>query len=233
MLDKEARKMSLSIKQMTPDPWSTILNKYSKGTKVTATAKNITNFGIFVELEPGIDGLIHISDLSWTRKIKHPGEFAKVGDKIDCVILEVDIENRRISLGVKQLEENPWEVFESLFTVDSIHKGTITSITEKGAVVALPYGLEGFAPKKHLHKEDGTLAKVDEQLDFKVLEFNKDSHKIIVSHTRVHQQASEEQKKLEQKEEKEAVKKIQESVSKGTLGDLEELAKLKKEMERK
>ncbi|MBI3500337.1 MAG: 30S ribosomal protein S1 [Bacteroidetes bacterium] len=232
MLDKETRKMSLSIKQMTPDPWSTILTKYSKGEKVSAVAKNITNFGIFVELEPGIDGLIHVSDLSWSRKFKHPSEFAKLGDKIDTVILEVDAENRRISLGVKQLEENPWDAFESVFKIDSVHKGTITSMTDKGAVVALPYGIEGYAPKKHLYKADGTVAKTEEQLDFKILEFNKEGRKIIVSHTRTHQAATEEQQKTERKDEKESVKKVQESVSKATLGDLDEMAKLKKETEK-
>lgn len=231
MLDKESRKMSLSIKQMTPNPWSTILDKYPKGSKHKAIAKNITGFGIFVELEPGIDGLIHISDLSWSKKIKHPSEFAKLGDSIECVVLEVDAENRRISLGVKQLEENPWDTFESVFTVDSVHKGTITSVSDKGAIVALPYGIEGFAPKKHLLKADGTNAVTDEQLDFKVLEFNKESRKIIVSHTRIHQEATEEQRKVERKEEKESLKKVQDNVSKNTMGDLEGLAKLKREME--
>lgn len=231
MLDKETRKMSLSIKQMTADPWSTILDKYPKGSKHVAAAKNITGFGIFVELEPGIDGLIHISDLSWSKKIKHPSEFAKLGDKIECVVMEVDAENKRISLGVKQLEENPWDAFESVFTLDSVHKGTITSNTDKGAIVALPYGIEGFAPKKHLIKADGSNANTDEQLDFKVLEFNKETRKIIVSHTRTHQEATEEQKRVERKEEKDSMKKIQDGVSKNTLGDLEGLAKLKREME--
>lgn len=231
MIDKETRKMSLSIKQMTPDPWSTILDKYPKGSKHNAIAKNITGFGIFVELEPGIDGLIHISDLSWSKKFKHPSEFAKLGDRIDCVVMEVDADSRRISLGVKQLEENPWEAFETVFTIDSVHKGTITSISDKGATVALPYGIEAFAPKKHLFKQDGTVAKAEEQLDFKVLEFNKETRKVIVSHTRIHQEATDEQKRTERKDEKDAVKKVQDSVSKNTLGDLEGLAKLKKEME--
>ena len=231
MLDKETRKMSLSIKQMTVDPWSTILDKYPKGSKHTAAAKNITGFGIFVELEPGIDGLIHISDLSWSKKIKHPSEFAKLGDKIDCVVMEVDAENKRISLGVKQLEENPWDAFESVFALDSVHKGTITSITDKGAIIGLPYGIEGFAPKKHLVKADDSNAAADEQLDFKVLEFNKETRKIIVSHTRMHQEATEEQKRTERKEEKESMKKVQDGQSKNTLGDLEGLAKLKREME--
>ena len=233
MLDKETRKMSLSIKQMNPDPWMTIMDKYPKGSKHTAAAKNITGFGIFVELEPGIDGLIHISDLSWNKKFKHPSEFMKLGDKVECVVMEVDAENKRISLGVKQLEENPWDAFESVFTLDSVHKGTITSVTDKGAIVALPYGVEGFAPKKHLVKADGSNAVTDEQLDFKVLEFNKETRKIIVSHTRMHQEATEEQKKIERKEEKEAIKKVQESISSNTLGDLEGLAKLKREMEGK
>jgi len=236
MLDKETRKMSLSIKQMTTDPWQTILDKYPKGSKHTAAAKNITSFGIFVELEPGIDGLIHISDLSWSKKIKHPSEFAKLGDKINCIVMEVDAENKRISVGVKQLEENPWDAFESVFTIDSVHKGTITNITEKGAIVALPQGVEGFAPKKHLVKQDGSNTLADEQLDFKVLEFNKETRKIIVSHTRIFQAAPEKEKKAAptssgNKEEKESAKKTQESTSKNTLGDLEGLSKLKREME--
>ena len=233
MLDKDTRKMSLSIKQMTPDPWSTILDKYPKGSKHSAIAKNLTGFGIFVELEPGIDGLIHISDLAWNKKFKHPAEFAKLGEKIDCVVLEVDAENKRISLGVKQLEENPWDTFETVFTIDSVHKGTITSTSDKGAIVALPYGIEGFAPKRHLVKADGSNALTDEQLDFKVLEFSKDARKILVSHTAIHKQMEEDQKKSERKDEKEAVKKVQESVSKGTFGDLEGLAKLKKEISQK
>ncbi|MFI5164581.1 MAG: S1 RNA-binding domain-containing protein, partial [Bacteroidia bacterium] len=165
------------------------------------------------------------------KKFKHPSEFMKLGDKVDCVVLEVDAENKRISLVVKQLEENQWDAFEVVFAVDSVHKGTITSMTDKGAIVALPYGVEGFAPKKHLIKADGSSALTDEQLDFKVLEFNKETRKIIVSHTRIHQEATDEQKKEERKDEKESLKKVQESVSKNTMGDLEGLAKLKKEME--
>lgn len=250
MLDKESRKMSLSIKQLTPDPWSTILDKYPKGSKHTAVAKNLTGFGIFVELEPGIDGLIHISDLSWSKKIKHPSEFAKVGDTIECLVLEVDVENRRISLGVKQLEEDPWSAYDTVFAVDSIHKGTITALKDKGAVVSLSYGVEGFAPKKHLVKQDGSTAAANEQLEFKVLEFNKEARKIIISHTRVHQAATDEEKKAEagspqknklQNEEAKTShaetksKSSRESapVSKGTLGDLEGMAQLKKEMEGK
>ncbi|MFH1004098.1 MAG: 30S ribosomal protein S1 [Bacteroidota bacterium] len=186
MLDKETRKMSLSVKQLTPDPWSTILDKYPKNSKHTAIAKNITSFGIFVELEPGIDGLIHISDLSWNKKFKHPSEFTKVGNKIECMVTEVNVEQRRISMGVKQLEENPWNALESVFTIDSIHKGTIINIVDKGAVVALPYEVEGFSPKKHLIKEDGSSATLKESLDFQILEFDKNIHKVIVSHTRIH-----------------------------------------------
>ncbi len=233
MLDKDTRKMSLSIKQMTPDPWSTFLDKYQKGSKHSAIVKNITNFGVFVELEPGIDGLIHISDLTWSKKLKHPSEFTKLGDTINCQVLEVDAENRRISLGSKQLEENPWDAFETVFSLDSIHKGTITSLNDKGATVALPYGVEGFASKKHLIKADGTNAVSDEQLDFRVIEFNKDARKIVVSHTRIHQEATEEQKKSERKDEKESLKKVQDNVAKNTLGDLEGLAKLKRKMEEK
>jgi len=233
MIDKETRKMSLSIKQMTPDPWSTILDKYPKDSKHNAIAKNITGFGIFVELEPGIDGLIHISDLSWSKKFKHPSEFAKLGQKIDCMVMEVDADNRRINLGVKQLEENPWDAFESVFTTGSVHKGTITSLSDKGAVVGLPYGLEGFAPKRHLVKADNSAAHTEEQLDFKVLEFNKETRKILVSHTNIHQEieVADEQKRTERKDEENSLKKIQDSVSKNTMGDLEGLAKLKKEME--
>jgi small subunit ribosomal protein S1 len=254
MLDREARKLSLSIKQMIPDPWLTILDKYPKGSKHTGVVKNLTNFGVFVELEPGIDGLIRISDLSWDKKFKHPSEFTKVDAKIDCVVLEVDAENRRISLGVKQLEEDPWNAFDTIFIVDSVHKGTITAMKDKGAVVALPYGVEGYAPKKHLIKQDGYTPAVGEQLDFKILEFNKETRKIIVSHTRIHQPALEEEKKTDKNEMKESTSaqkqnephhtevkydtrdgkpKIHGSISKNTLGDLEEMAQLKKDMEKK
>ena len=232
-LDREERKMSLGIKQLIPDPWTNIAEKYPVGSKHTAIVRNFTNFGIFVELEEGIDGLIHISDLSWSKKIKHPAEFTKIGEKMDVVVLEVDAENRRLSLGHKQLEENPWDVFESIFTVNSVHEGTILSISDKGgAVVALPYGVEGFAPKSHLLKEDKTTAKVDEKLPFKVIEFSKENKKIVISHTRTWQ--AEEPRKDDKKSNNEAaaVKKINEGLEKTTLGDIDILASLKEEMDK-
>jgi small subunit ribosomal protein S1 len=236
-LNREERKMSLGIKQLMPDPWLSIVDKYPVGSKHTATVRNFTNFGIFVELEEGVDGLIHISDLSWSKKIKHPAEFTKIGDKIDVVVLEVDAENRRLSLGHKQLEENPWDVYESIFTVGSVHKGTITAINEKGATVTLPYGVEGFAPMRHLEKEDKSKAKLDESLDFKVIEFSKENKKIIVSHTRVNQDlTAAEAEKAEEEENKKAratkksVKKLNETLEKTTLGDV--FGNLKEELEK-
>ncbi len=232
-LDREERKMSLGIKQLIPDPWTNIVEKYPVGSKHTAIVRNFTNFGIFVELEEGVDGLIHISDLSWSKKIKHPAEFTKVGEKIEVVVLEVDAENRRLSLGHKQLEENPWDVFESIFTVGSVHEGTILSISEKGgAVVALPYGVEGFAPKSHLAKADKTPAKVDEKLEFKVIEFSKENKKIVISHSRTWQ--AEEPRKDDKKSgsESAAMKKLSEGLEKTTLGDIDVLASLKEEMDR-
>ena len=238
-LDREERKMSLGIKQLIPDPWLSIVNKYPVNSKHEAVVRNFTNFGIFVELEEGVDGLIHISDLSWSKKIKHPAEFTKIGDKIEVVVLEVDVENRRLSLGHKQLEENPWDVFESIFTLNSIHKGTITNISDKGAVVALPYGVEGFAPTRHLEKEDKTKARMDETLDFKVIEFSKENKKIIVSHSRIFQDliadekaANEDSENKKEKNAKKAVKKLADSLEKTTLGDIDALANLKEEMEK-
>ena len=237
-LNREERKMSLGIKQLTPDPWTNIADKYPKGSKHTVSVRNATNYGLFVELEEGIDGLIHISDLSWSKKIKHPNEFAKTGDKIDAIILEVDAENRKLSLGVKQLEENPWDVFETVFTLDSIHQGTILSVSDKGAIISLPYGVEGFAPTRHLVKADGTTAKADETIDFKVLEFVKDSKKIIVSHTQIHndqvveeKNAAAAERKTATKDTKKAVKKVKDSMEKTTLGDIEALSALRNEME--
>jgi small subunit ribosomal protein S1 len=237
-LDRDERKMSLGIKQLIPDPWTNILQKYPVNSRHSAVVRNFTNFGIFVELEEGVDGLIHISDLSWSKKIKHPAEFTKIGEKIDVVVLEVDVENRRLSLGHKQLEENPWDVFETVFTIDSIHKGTIVSAAEKGVVVALPYGVEGFAPMRHIQKEDGTTAKVEDTLDFKVLEFSKENKKIIVSHTKIFQDKAAAEKtadKTDQKQKekgtKKAVKKIKDNLEKTTLGDLDVLANLKTEMD--
>lgn len=237
-LDRDERKMSLGIKQLMPDPWAEVASKYPVGSRHTATVRNFTNFGIFVELEEGIDGLIHISDLSWSKKIKHPSEFTKVGEKIDVVVLEIDAENRKLSLGHKQLEENPWDVFETIFTVDSVHQGTVMNIMDKGAVIALPYGVEGFAPTRHLQKADGTTAKVDETLDFKVLEFNKENKKIIVSHSRMFEDVAGPEKtdkadgkKSAAKADKSAVKKVKDSVEKTTLGDISALSDLKSEME--
>lgn len=237
-LDREERKMSLGIKQLIPDPWSNILDKYPVGSKHKATVRNFTNFGIFVELEEGVDGLIHISDLSWSKKIKHPAEFTKIGEQIDVVVLEVDVENRRLSLGHKQLEENPWDVFETVFVIDSVHQGTIANVSDKGAVITLPYGVEGFAPLRHIQKEDGRQAQVDETLDFKVIEFSKDAKKIIVSHTKFHQDLNNAKKvkedteeKSKEKQTKRTVKKIKDTLEKTTLGDIEALASLKSEMD--
>ena len=233
-LDRDERKMSLGIKQLKSDPWQNIEEKYGVGTKHTATVRNFTNFGVFVEIEEGVDGLIHISDLSWTKKVKHPAEFTQIGAPIEVVVLEIDKENRRLSLGHNQLEENPWDVFETIFTVDSVHEGTITEIFDKGAVVALPYGVEGFATPRHLVKEDGSQAKVDEKLEFKVIEFNKAAKRIIVSHSRVFEDAQKSEEKAkknaEEKSTKKAVKQVKEKLEKTTLGDITELAALKEQM---
>ncbi len=234
-LDRDERKMSLGIKQLKTDPWENIEATYGIGTKHTAKVRNFTNFGVFVEIEEGIDGLIHISDLSWTKKIKHPAEFTSIGDEVEVVVLEIDKENRRLSLGHKQLEENPWDVFEGLFTVDSVHEGTIIELLDKGAVIALPYGVEGFATPRHLTKEDGSQAKVDEKLDFKVIEFNKASKRIILSHSRVFEDAKkavEDSEKAEQaKTTKKGVKKLKDNLEKTTLGDISSLQALKDQME--
>ena len=237
-LDREERKMSLGIKQLTPDPWENIETKYPVGTKCTAKVRNFTNFGIFVEIEEGIDGLIHISDLSWTKKVKHPGEFTSVGADIEVVVLEIDKENRRLSLGHKQLEENPWNEFENQFSVDSIHEGTITEMTDKGAVVALGENIEGFCPARQLTKEDGTTPKVGDKLDFKVLEFSKATKRITLSHLRTYEEAKRAEVAAEKAEKRAAadatkstVKKINASVEKTTLGDIAGLAALKSAME--
>ena len=238
-LDREERKMSLGIKQLIPDPWANVITKYTVGSQHIATVRNFTNFGIFVEMEEGVDGLIHISDLSWSKKIKHPSEFCKIGDKIDVKVLEIDGENRRLSLGHKQLEENPWEVFETIFTLDSVHEGTVLSIMEKGGIIALPYGVEGFAPTRHLVKPDGSALKVDEKENFKVLVISKDSKKIIVSHAKLHDDKvaldkveENTAKKETEKAEKKAVKKVKENIEKSTLGDISALSNLKSEMEK-
>ena len=237
-LDRDERKMSLGIKQLTPDPWVGVADRYPVGSKQNAVVKNMTNFGVFVEIEEGIDGLIHISDLSWSKKVNHPHEFTKVGDKLDVVVLEVNAEERKLSLGHKQLEENPWETFETIFTLDSIHQGTIVKVTDKGAVITLPYGVEGFAPTKHLMKDDGKMATNEEVLDFKIIEFSKDAKRIVVSHAKLHEEAKAEaraeetdKKKKEAKAASTAVKKVKDSVEKTTLGDLGVLANLKSSLE--
>ena len=234
-LDREDRKMSLGMKQLKTDPWEKIDEKYSVGSRHTAKVRNFTNFGVFVEIEEGVDGLIHISDLSWTKKIKHPAEFTNIGDDIEVVVLEIDKDNRRLSLGHKQLEENPWDVFESIFEVGSVHEGTIIEMTEKGAIVALPYGVEGFATPKHLAKEDGTQAKADEKLEFKVIEFSKSAKKIIVSHSRVFEDDQKSKNETERKTAdttaRKTQKKIRQNLEKTTLGDISDLAALKSEME--
>ncbi len=237
-LDREERKMSLGIKQLIPDPWANIKERYAVGSKQTATVRNFTNFGIFVELEEGVDGLIHISDLSWSKKIKHPAEFTKIGDTMEVVVLDIDEENRRLSLGHKQLEENPWDVFESIFTIGSIQQGTIISTSDKGVVVSLPYGVEGFCPNRHLKKEDGTTAKMEETIDFKVIEFSKENKKIILSHSRIWEDkvAAEREVETEAKEKaakstKRAVKQINDNVERTTLGDLDVFAELKANFE--
>ncbi len=235
-LDREGRKMSLGIKQLIPDPWTNIKEKYPIESKHKATVRNFTNFGIFVEMEEGVDGLIHISDLSWSKKIKHPAEFTKIGEQIEVVVLDVDTDNRRLSLGHKQLEKNPWETFETIFIKDSIHKGTIISMIDKGAIVALPYGVEGFSPVRHLVKEDGSKAILDETLNFKVIEFSKESKKIIVSHTSTYKDSDEpktikETESTPKKTTKKTVKIPKTNTEKTTLGDLGILTDIKSEIE--
>jgi small subunit ribosomal protein S1 len=235
-LDREERKMSLGIKQLMPDPWMDIEGRYSVGSKHQAKVRNFTNFGVFVELEEGVDGLIHISDLSWQKKIKHPSEFCKVGDEMQVVVLEIDRENRRISLGHKQLEENPWDVFETIFGEGSVHQGTIIETKDKSGVVSLPYGVEGICPAKHLKKADGSNAKIEETLDFKVIEFNKESKKIVVSHTRTFEEGEDKPAATAKKggnTTAQAVKAINQSTEKSTLGDLDALSALKDKMEGK
>jgi small subunit ribosomal protein S1 len=237
-LDRDERKMSLGIKQLKSDPWENIDSTFGVGSKHDATVRNFTNFGVFVEIAEGVDGLIHISDLSWTKKIKHPSEFTAIGETIQVVVLDIDKDNRRLSLGHKQLEENPWDVFETIFTADSIHEGTVVELMDKGAVIALPYGVEGFATPRHLVKEDGTSVKQEEKLDFKVIEFNKSAKRIIVSHSRIaedEKRAEDSAKRKTHTRSKKAEKQATESISieKTTLGDISELAALKTQMEAK
>ena len=235
-LDREDRKMSLGVKQLKPDPWESIEIKYPVGSTHTATVRNFTNFGAFVEIEEGVEGLIHISDLSWTKKIKHPSEVTEIAAPIEVQVLDIDKENRRLSLGHKQLEENPWDVFETIFTVGSIHEGTIVELLDKGAVVSLPYGVEGFATPKHLVKEDNSQAQVEEKMDFKVIEFNKDAKRIIVSHSRIHEDNSGDDSRRRgrrggRKESTGEVATAAAAVERTTLGDIEELAALKEKLD--
>jgi small subunit ribosomal protein S1 len=235
--DKNERKMSLGIKQLKQDPWENIDQKYAIGSQHTAKVRNFTNFGVFVEIEEGVDGLIHISDLSWTKKIKHPNEFTFIGADIEVIVLDIDKENRRLSLGHKQLEENPWEVFETIFELDSIHEGTVIELTDKGAIISLPYGVEGFATPRQLVKEDGSQAKLEEKLPFKVVEFNKSAKKILLSHTRTFEDAKREteasNKKTEEDTTQKAIKKLNANSEITTFGDIDELAALREEMQNK
>lgn len=235
-LDREERKMSLGVKQLKPDPWESIEEKFPVGSTHKAKVRNFTNFGAFVEIEEGVEGLIHISDLSWTKKIKHPSEVTEIGSEIEVQVLDIDKENRRLSLGHKQLEENPWDVFETIFTVGSVHEGTIIEMLDKGALISLPYGVEGFATPKHLIKEDGTPVEVDEKLDFKVIEFNKDAKRIIVSHSRIFEdKVSEEARKKGKRTSKKegGIENIAATpaIERTTLGDIEELAALKEKLD--
>ena len=237
-LDREERKMSLGIKQLKPDPWANITEKYPINSKHTATVRNFTNFGVFVELEEGVDGLVHISDLSWTKKIKHPSEFTSIGEPIEVVVLEVDQENRRLSLGHKQLEENPWNEYENTYSVGSVHEGTITAMGEKGATVTLAEGVTGFCSNRNLVKEDGTPAKEGEKLPFKVTEFNKGSKKITLSHTRTYEETKREEARKEAREKdseanstQKVVRKLKDNLEKTTLGDISSLADLKSRLE--
>ncbi|MFN8260610.1 MAG: 30S ribosomal protein S1 [Chitinophagales bacterium] len=237
-LDKDERKMSLSLKQMQEDPWKHIAEKYPVGSKLKGLVKNITPYGVFVELDDVVGGMIHISDLSWTKRYNHPSEFTKIGNELDVVVLEIDVENKKIVLGHKQLEEDPWDTFENLFPIGSVHEATVLKREDKGAVVQLPYGIEAFAPTRHIKKEDGKLADVEEVLPFKILEFDRDDKRIIVSHTRVNEdvkieekKAVEGEKKAAAKKTKEAVEKTNSKVEKSTLGDLSALSELKSKME--
>ena len=235
-LDREDRKMSLGLKQLKDDPWAEIETRFPVGSRHNAKVRNFTNFGVFVELEEGVDGLIHISDLSWTKKIKHPSEFTKVGENIEVQVLEIDKENRRLSLGHKQLEENPWNAIETEYAVGTVHSGTITELLEKGAVVSLAEGIEGFATPRHLVKADGTTAQAGETLEFKVIEFNKDNRRIIVSHSRTHEDDTKAERKAERKQRAARAPRQEETNAlpapeKTTLGDLEALAALKQKLE--
>ncbi len=230
-LDREERKMSLGMKQLKPDPWADIETRFPLNSCHKAKVRNFTNFGVFVEVEEGVDGLVHLSDLSWTRKVKHPSEITEIGAMLDVQVLEIDKDNRRLSLGHKQTEENPWDEFANTFTVGSVHEGTIIESSDKGAVISLPYGVEGFATQKHLVKEDGSKAKLDEKLEFKVLEFDKNKHRIFVSHSRMFEEAKEEAPRGESKKQAKETAAQQAAVEKATLGDLGELAALRDQLD--
>ncbi|MFQ5446513.1 MAG: S1 RNA-binding domain-containing protein, partial [Saprospiraceae bacterium] len=239
-IDREDRKMSLSIKQLSKDPWEELEERYPVGSRHTVKVKNLTQYGVFIELEDGIGGMIHISDLSWTKRYSHPSEFTKVGESIDAIILEIDKANRKLSLGHKQTEENPWDTFENVFPVGSYHEGTVVRRDDRGAIVQLPHGLEAFAPAKHLKKEDGNMAEVEDVLIFKVIEFNRDDKRLLVSHTRylddIRREADQQvknEKVKEHKETRKVVKKQQASVERSTLGDLEALSQLKEAFQEK
>jgi len=232
-LDRDERKMSLGLKQLRTDPWEKIEEKYPISSKHTSIVRNFTTFGVFVELEEGVDGLIHISDLSWTKKIKHPAEFTQIAASVDVIVLEIDKDNRRLSLGHKQIEENPWDVFETIFSIDSIHEGVVMEVSEKGSIISLqPYGVEAFATNKHLVKEDGSHTKVDETLEFKVIEFSKEGKKIVVSHSRIYEDLKKNEEVSAKKNTEKSMKKVKAQVEKTTLGDISDLAALKTEMEK-
>jgi small subunit ribosomal protein S1 len=231
-LDREDRKMSLGIKQSTPDPWTDITTKYPVGSKHKGSVRNFTNFGVFVELEEGIDGLIHISDLSWTKKIKHPSEFTSVSAVLEVVVLEIDVENRRLSLGHKQVEDNPYDTYETLLEEGSVMEGKIVNIVDKGSEVLFEnLGVEAFVPGRHMVKEDGSELKQDEVADFKIIEFNKEGRRVVASHTEIHKATKAEKDATDRKQTNQAVKKIQGNVERSTLGDLDALSKLKEKME--
>ncbi len=239
-IDREERKMSLSLKQLTEDPWSIIEQKYAQGTKHTGEVKNLTPYGVFIELEEGIGGMVHISDLSWTKRFAHPAEFTKVGEKMDVLVLDVDMESRKLSLGHKQLEENPWDTFDNLFPIGSVHDATVIRRDDRGAIVLLPYGLEAFAPIRHIKKEDGNMVEVDETLPFKVIEFNRDDKRILVSHSRVFQDNKKDveekdktEKKSKEKDAKDDLKKTQSKIEKDTIGDLDAFSELKEQFNQK
>lgn len=239
-LDREERKMSLGMKQLTPDPWTDITTKYPTNSKHTGIVRNFTNFGVFVELEEGIDGLIHISDLSWTKKVKHPAEFTKIGADIEVVVLEINVEDRRLSLGHKQLEDNPWDTYEGIYFEGSVHVGTVKHVGDKGSDILFDqHGVEAFCPQRHMQKEDGSTLREGDEVKFKVIEFNKESRRLVVSHTQIHRDLKDEEKKAdaesrkkESAEAKKGMKTLQSKVEKSTLGDLEALSQLKEKMDK-